>query len=93
MSTIPDQFPLSLKAWPSKDDSAAALASLISRINVERNGFRNVTEESLLEEIKKNDDGIDVKDEDNSDDGEPVDEPDRLKELLTAREEMLGQLE
>ncbi|KAI9745094.1 MAG: RNA polymerase II mediator complex subunit [Claussenomyces sp. TS43310] len=94
MSAISDQFQLSLKAWPSKDDNTTALASLISRINVERGGFRNVTEASLQEEIRRDEQGVVVKDggDNDEEDGEE-EEPDRLKGLMTAREEMLGQLE
>lgn len=95
MGAIPDQFPISLRAWPSKDDSATALSSLITRINSERGNFRNVTEDSLEEEIRLLEAGKDAeKVEEGSDDDEvDEDEPDRLKELATAREEILSQLE
>lgn len=95
MGSIPDQFPISLRAWPSKDDSAKALSSLITRINSERGNFRNVTEDTLQEEIRLAEAGSDAgKGEDVSDEDEAdEEEPDRLKELATAREEILGQLE
>jgi mediator of RNA polymerase II transcription subunit 17 len=94
MGSIPDQFPLSLRAWPPKDDTTTALASLIKRINAERGTFRNVTEESLKEEIKQSEAGADNKGDDGSEEDEvEEEEPDRLKELTSAREELLGQLE
>ncbi len=95
MSSIPEQFPISLRVWPSKHDKAIALSSLISRINVERGSFRSVTEESLQEEIRKSEAGVDTsKDDSGSEDEEEGEEgPDRLKELTSTREEILGQLE
>lgn len=47
------QIPTSLRARPSKDENTTGLSSLIQRINLERGGFRNVTEESLQEEINR----------------------------------------
>ncbi len=93
MPSIPDQFPISLRAWPAKDDKSTALPSLISRINIERGSFRNVTEESLKEEIAKAEAGIEIDQDDGDSDDDAEDEPDRLKELMTSRQEMLGQLE
>jgi len=94
MSSIPDQFPISLRAWPSKDDKAVPLSSLISRINNERGSFREVTEEGLTEELKKDEAGTDSSKEDDESEVEDVEEePDRLKELMKARGEILGQLE
>lgn len=42
---------LSLKAWPSPE-TKDSLPLLISRINEQRGSFRDVTEESLAEEIR-----------------------------------------
>lgn len=92
MNPIPDQFPISLRAWPSKDDKATALASLITRINAERGNFRNVTEDTLEEEIRQTEAGKDSGDETSEGDDDEL-EPDRLKELATAREEIIVQLE
>lgn len=93
MSSIPDHFPISLRAWPQKDEKAGALASLISRINIERGGFRNFTEDSLAEEISKEEDEKEEPSQPASDSEDEVDEPDRFKELVMKREQMLGQLE
>lgn len=94
MSSIPDQFPISLRAWPSKHDKAIALPSLISRINIERGIFRNVTEESLREEIRKVEAEVVTSTDDSCKEHEDGGDrrPDRLKELTSAREEILGQL-
>jgi hypothetical protein len=93
MGSIPGQFPISLRAWPSKDDKAVPLSSLIERINNERGSFRDVTEEGLAEELKKDESGPDnSKDDDESEDEDVNEEPDRSKELMKARGEILGQL-
>ncbi|KAL3418906.1 Mediator of RNA polymerase II transcription subunit 17 [Phlyctema vagabunda] len=93
MGSIPDQFPISLRAWPSKENNVNALPSLISRINFERGDFRNVSEESLREEIRLLEAGGDTGANDSSEDEEEEEQPDRLKVILTAREEMLTRIE
>lgn len=94
MASIPGQFPISLRAWPSKDDKAVPLSSLISRINSERGSFREITEEDLTEELRKDEAGLDSSKDDNESEVEDVEEePDRSKELMKARGEILGQLE
>lgn len=93
MSNVPAQFPLSLRPWPTKDDGRSALPTLISRINAERGEFRNLTEEDLLEEIAK---AEQLDTEADNEEGETEDEdeaPDRLKEVMDAKAEMLGQIE
>ena len=47
-----DQLSLPLQAWPAKDPNENSLPYLISRINAQRGSFRNITEESLQEEIE-----------------------------------------
>lgn len=94
MGSIPGQFPISLRAWPSRDEKAVPLSSLISRINNERGSFREITEEDLAEELKKDEAGLDSsKDDDESEVEDVEEEPDRSKELMKARGEILGQLE
>ena len=46
-----DQLFLPLQILPAKDANAESLPYLISRINAQRGSFRNITEESLQEEI------------------------------------------
>ena len=47
-----DRLSLPLQAWPAKDPNESSLPYLISRINAQRGSFRNITEESLEEEIE-----------------------------------------
>jgi len=91
MGSLPDDFAVSLKARPSSKTNPN-LPSLIERINIERGGFQNITEESLRQEIAEaeldNEDG-----DENGTSDEEEEEPDRMKELMTSREEILGQIE
>ena len=93
MGSIPAQFPLSLRAWPSKGDNATALPSLITRINAERGNFRTVTEETLEGEIRQSQISKEASAVVGDSDEVVEEEPDRLKELTTAREDILIQLE
>ncbi|KAI9820326.1 MAG: RNA polymerase II mediator complex subunit [Pycnora praestabilis] len=43
---------LSLRPWPKEDPETQSLKYLIPRINQQRGGFRNITEDSLTEEIR-----------------------------------------
>lgn len=51
LSTMTDPLVISLKACPAPNDTKESLPFLIARINEQRGSFRNVTEESLEEEI------------------------------------------
>lgn len=101
MTAMPAQVPLSLRAWPSADAKTKALPLLISRINIERGNFRDVTEEALAQELKDAEREVTVLDSAaDSDGGEDDDGPEevadgaeRLKELATGRDEMLRQIE
>ena len=90
MGSLPSDFAISLRARPTPTANGN-ISSLLPRINSERGGFQNITEESLREEIAEaeleNEDG----DEGTSDDAK--EEPDRVKELQKAREEILAQVE
>jgi hypothetical protein len=91
MGSLPSDFAISLKARPSSKTNAN-LPSLIERINIERGGFQTITEESLRQEIAE----AELENEDGDEDGtsdEEEEEPDRMKELVTSREEILGQIE
>jgi Subunit 17 of Mediator complex len=91
MGSLPSDFAISLRARPSSKTDAN-LPSVIERINIERGGFQNITEESLRQEIAEaeldNEDG-----DENGTSDEEEEEPDRMKELMTSREAMLGQIE
>ena len=49
---------LALRAWPTADKKPKNLAEFVARMNVERGGFRNVTEESLRKEIEAQENGV-----------------------------------
>ena len=91
MGSLPSDFAISLKARPSSKTNAN-LPSLIERINIERGGFQTITEESLRQEIAEAESDNEDGDEDDTSD-EEEEELDRMKELMTSREEMLGQIE
>ncbi|TVY54779.1 Mediator of RNA polymerase II transcription subunit, partial [Lachnellula suecica] len=97
MSSIPPDFPISLKSWPSSSSSdPSSLATLIQRINIERGGFRDISEESLRQEIAEEEAAAATsaeEEDDSSEEEDGEDEPDRMKELMTARQEMMVQLE
>ena len=93
MSSLPDDLPMSLRAWPTKESNATALPTLISRINAERGQFRNITEEDLLEEIAKGESEAAADNEETSTEDELEATPDRMKEVMDAKAEMLAQLE
>ncbi len=53
-----DTLSLSLRAWPTKDPKLESLPTLIPRINEQRGAFKNVTEESLEDEIRALEAGV-----------------------------------
>ncbi|KAH8816820.1 subunit 17 of mediator complex-domain-containing protein [Xylogone sp. PMI_703] len=97
MGSMPPEFPLSLRAWPSIEDQTRNLPSLIERINLERGGFQTITEESLRKEIAEAEaaaasgdaNGKNAEAQDESKD----EKADRQKELQVARDEILMQIE
>ena len=95
MDSMPSDFPISLQSWPSKNnDPATALPTFFSRIYAERGGLRNITEESLRQEVAEEEAAAAAgKDNGGSQDEEAEEEPDRLKELMTARAEMLDHIQ
>lgn len=97
MGSIPSDFPISLRAAaPSKAATeASALPTLIQRINFERGSFRDISEESLRQEIIEAEAGTSTDAGDGTIDVDEGDEdkPGRLKEIANTREEILGQIE
>lgn len=86
-------FPLSLRASPKVDPDKESLPYLISRINDERGSFRNITEESLEEEIRAGDDGnLDSLGEAVGEDG-VQDVKSRQEEIAEARQHMITQVQ
>jgi len=83
-------FALALQPASGADTQQKSIQQLITRINEERGAFRNVTEESLRDEIAKaaTDAGNEALDEE-EDAVDPQDIDARRKEVYTARGEML----
>ena len=90
---MPDQLSLCLQAFPTVDKEKESLKYLISRINQQKGSFRNVSEQSLEEEIQAQEAG-----QINEDDQaiEPVQEVEDVKtkqeEVTKAREDMIKQI-
>ncbi|TAQ86630.1 hypothetical protein B7494_g5042 [Chlorociboria aeruginascens] len=92
MGSVPGGFPVSLRSWPSSDsNSNSDLPTIIARINAER-GFLNLTEEGLRQEIADEEAGLNRAEDSSSSDDED-EEHDRAKELATARQDMLEQID
>ncbi|CAJ2504477.1 Uu.00g118710.m01.CDS01 [Anthostomella pinea] len=86
--------PFSLRPWPTGDKKPKNLSEFISRVNAERNGFRNVTEAKLREEIAAQEEGrMDVDAAEGSTDDEEDPETDKSKGVIAARDEFLRNLE
>jgi mediator of RNA polymerase II transcription subunit 17 len=92
MGSIQDDFAISLQSWPLKTpDPIGSLPDLIGRIDEQRGGFRNITEEGLRQEIVEEDAAAVAGEDAVSEDGEEKEEeePDRVKALQDARMVML----
>ena len=90
---MPEQLSLSLQAFPTVDKEKESLKYLISRINQQKGSFRNVSEQSLEEEIQAQENG---KTNPDSQDAEIVEEVEDIKtkqeEVAKAREDMIKQI-
>ena len=93
MLNMAEDFLLSLKSWPSSD-TQDSLPFLIARINEQRGSFRDVTEESLAEEIRAVEAGNDITEQSNAteilDAGQ--DPKSQREDLTAARQEVLKQV-
>jgi mediator of RNA polymerase II transcription subunit 17 len=89
MASLSPEFKLTLGA--ARPTSSESISSIIQRINTERGGFLGITEESLLQEIAEVEAGDDGDESSSSEEEE--EEPDKLKELMAARDEIIGQIE
>ena len=84
----------SLQAWPTVNKEKESLKYLISRINDQKGSFRNVTEESLEQELREASGGITTlqADKDGADPMEDEDPKARREEVYKVREEILKQV-
>jgi len=89
-----DQLSLSLQAFPVIDKDKQSLQYLIARVNEQKGSFRNVTKESLEEEIRNAEEGkTDPEDEDVVETIEVVkDAKTKRDEVYQARGEILKQI-
>ncbi len=89
-----EQLSLSLQAFPTVDKEKESLKYLISRINQQKGSFRNVTEQSLEEEIRAQEAGKTDTDEQNIiqtvEDVEDV--KTKQEEVTKAREDIIKQI-
>lgn len=93
---MPDQLSLSLQAFPTVDKEKDSLKYLISRINQQKGSFRNVSEQSLEEEIQAQKNGQTNTDDLAEQDAEIVEDVEDVKtkqeEVAQAREDMIKQI-
>lgn len=91
---MPDQLPISLQAFPTVDKDKESLKYLISRINQQKGSFRNVTEQSLEEEIQAQKTGkTETDDKDALEIVEGIkDATNRQEEVTKAREDVIKQI-
>jgi len=83
-------FSLALQPASAADIQQKSIQQLITKINEERGAFRNVTEETLRDEIAKAATGTGNVDQDVKEDAaNPQDIEARRKEVYAARNEML----
>jgi hypothetical protein len=67
-------FPISLRPWAKEDSNAESLSDLIYRINIERKGFRHVSEDDLRREIEHAENEMVHEPDEESDEGTKEDE-------------------
>ena len=89
-----EQLSLSLQAFPTVDKEKESLKYLISRINQQKGSFRNVTEQSLEEEIRAQEAGkTDLDEQDIIQTVEDVEDvKSKQEEVTKAREDIIKQI-
>ena len=91
---MPDQLSIFLQAFPTVDKDKESLKYLIARINQQKGSFRNVTEQSLEEEIQAEEAGkTETDDQDVLETVEEVeDAKTKQEEVIKAREDIIKQI-
>jgi mediator of RNA polymerase II transcription subunit 17 len=101
MSTA-EPTPFSLRPWPRGDRKPHNLGEFIARVQAERGGFRNVTEESVGEELAATpEDGVAAEEQATDEDAVMEDEAEGAaetgstapKDAAAARNDMLRNVE
>ena len=92
--TMTDQLSLSLRPWSSPNIHQENLHFLISRIKQQRGSFRQLTEQSLQEEVELNEpeDAEVAKSDDSVPRGRIDDGKSRKEKLSAARDEIYKQI-
>ena len=88
-------FSFPFKQRPTDDKKPNTVGEFISRMNIERGGFRNITEDGLRKEIEEQQNGV-VEDPDAATASEDEDEeaqPTTVEDIRSAREEVLRAIE
>lgn len=93
MGSIPNGFPVSLLAGSSQVLNEFDLLTLINRINDERGGLANLTEDGLRQELAEAEAGLQEDNDMSDDEEEAEEEQDRLTELMAAKKAMSDQLQ
>ncbi|KAK8074950.1 hypothetical protein PG997_009613 [Apiospora hydei] len=93
------QSPFSLRPWPRGDKKPKNIEEFVQRVSAERNGFRNVKEADLVEEIKAhaagaaNPDNSQGSPEGDSDSDAEAENDKKEKTAIEARDDFLRNLE
>ena len=82
-------FPLSLRPQAVKHDEADPIPEFIRRLKEERGHLRNITEESLREELRQAEDGESEEGDGGQEDAEALDPEAQRKRVYEAKAEML----
>ena len=84
---------LSLQAFPAPDKDKESLQYLIQRVNAQRGSFRNITEQSLEDEIRESEAGGASNDHEHATDSQADPGHDKIEkeEVAKAREEIMKQ--
>jgi len=86
----------SLRQWPAGDKKPKTIGEFITRITIERGGFRNITEQSLRQEIEEQQNGQ-VEDPDTAmasgSEDEEAAQPTKIEDIRKARDEVLKSIE
>ena len=90
---MPEQLSLALQAFPTVDKEKETLKYLISRINQQKGSFRNVSEQSLEEEIQAQEAGNPNENERVLETVEEVEDVKSKQEVVAkAREDIIKQI-
>lgn len=93
MSSTSGSLLLPLRPPSAKKPSADSLQFQIHQINAQRGSFRNITEDSLREEIEARKDEDNLEEEEDERDLDVEGRATRLQKVWKSREEMIRQVE